>query len=34
MRFDEGSAIYGEFGRFLTGIVGDAEQVLSDIGVL
>jgi chlorite dismutase len=34
MRFDEGSAIYGEFGRFLTGIVGDPEQVLSDIGVL
>lgn len=34
MRFDEGSAVYAEFGPFLTGIVGDAEQVLTDIGVL
>jgi len=34
MRFDEGSAVYAEFGPFMTGVVGDAEQVLADIGVL
>jgi chlorite dismutase len=33
MRFDEGSALYAEFGPFYTGIVGDAEQVLADIGL-
>jgi chlorite dismutase len=34
MRFDEGSARYGEFGRFLTGTVGPIEEVLGDLGVL
>lgn len=33
MRFDEGSALYAEFGRFYTGIVGDAELVLNDLGI-
>ncbi|MGC9961072.1 MAG: chlorite dismutase family protein [Acidimicrobiales bacterium] len=33
MRFDEGSAVYGEFGAFYTGIVADAERVLHDLGV-
>ncbi|MFZ0171115.1 MAG: chlorite dismutase family protein [Acidimicrobiales bacterium] len=33
MRFDEGSAVYAEFGPFYTGIVGDAEDVLHRLGV-
>ena len=33
MRFDEGSALYAEFGRFYTGIVGDAPQVLGDLEI-
>jgi chlorite dismutase len=33
MRFDAGSALYAEFGRFYTGIVGDAEQVLADLRI-
>jgi chlorite dismutase len=34
MRFDEGSALYAEFGPFYTGIVGEAERVLGDLGIL
>ncbi len=33
MRFDEGSALYAEFGPFYSGIVGDAERVLGDVGL-
>lgn len=33
MRFDEGSALYAEFGPFYTGIVEDAARVLDDLGV-
>jgi hydrogen peroxide-dependent heme synthase len=33
LRFDPGSALYAEFGPFYTGIVGDAEQVLRDLGI-
>ena len=33
MRFDEWSAVYAEFGSFYTGAVGEAEQVLADIGL-
>ncbi|MBA2497475.1 MAG: chlorite dismutase family protein [Acidimicrobiia bacterium] len=33
MRFDEGSAIYAEFGRFYTGMVGDLSEVLDGIGL-
>ncbi|HXY44983.1 MAG TPA: chlorite dismutase family protein [Acidimicrobiales bacterium] len=33
MRFDEGSAVYAEFGPFYTGIVGDADDVLRRLGV-
>jgi peroxiredoxin len=33
LRFDPGSALYAEFGSFYTGVVGDAEQVLSDVGI-
>ena len=28
MRFDEGSALYGEFGDFYTGLVGSLDEVL------
>jgi len=28
MRFDEASTIYGEFGAFYTGLVGDLDEVL------
>jgi peroxiredoxin len=34
MRFDEASARYADFGSFLTGVVGTAEQVLASIGLL
>ena len=33
MRFDEASAIYAEFGPFVTGMVAPVEQVLDEIGV-
>ena len=33
MRFDEGSALYAEFGRFYTGFVGDAADVLAGVGI-
>ncbi|HWD24840.1 MAG TPA: chlorite dismutase family protein [Acidimicrobiales bacterium] len=33
MRFDEGSARFAEFGRFLTGTVGDPDRVLRDLGL-
>jgi len=33
MRFDEGSAIYAEFGAFYTGIVGEVEDVLAQVGL-
>jgi hypothetical protein len=33
MRFDKGSALYAEFGRFYTGIVGDIEEVLGDLRI-
>ncbi|MDP9442403.1 MAG: chlorite dismutase family protein [Actinomycetota bacterium] len=33
MRYDRASAIYAEFGPFFTGIVGDVEQVMADIGL-
>ncbi|MGH9019592.1 MAG: chlorite dismutase family protein, partial [Acidimicrobiales bacterium] len=29
MRFDEGSALYGEFGDFYTGVVGTLDEVLA-----
>ncbi|CAG4918077.1 MULTISPECIES: chlorite dismutase family protein [Acidithrix] len=29
MRFDEASALYGEFGPFYTGVIGDIESVLA-----
>jgi chlorite dismutase len=32
MRFDEGSAIYAEFGPFYTGMVGGLDDVLSVLG--
>ena len=33
MRFDEASAVYAEFGPFVTGIVGDLADVLREVGV-
>ena len=33
MRFDEASAIYAEFGAFVTGMVAPVEQVLDEVGV-
>lgn len=33
MRFDEASAIYAEFGPFVTGMVASVEDVLDQIGV-
>jgi peroxiredoxin len=33
MRFDEASAIYAEFGPFVTGMVGEVGEVLASIGV-
>lgn len=33
MRFDEASAIYAEFGPFVTGMVGSLDEVLDSIGV-
>jgi hydrogen peroxide-dependent heme synthase len=34
MRFDEVSARYGEFGPFVTGLVGEPEAILRHLGVL
>ena len=31
MRFDEASALYAEFGPFYTGLVGEVEDVLSQL---
>jgi chlorite dismutase len=33
MRFDEASAHYAEFGRFYVGVVGDADDVLAQVGL-
>jgi hydrogen peroxide-dependent heme synthase len=33
MRFDQASAVYAEFGRFITGLVAPVEVVLSRVGV-
>jgi peroxiredoxin len=33
MRFDEGSALYADFGRFYTGTIADAAAVLKAVGV-
>jgi hydrogen peroxide-dependent heme synthase len=33
MRYDEASTLYGEFGTFYTGIVGDIDEVLSQVGL-
>ena len=33
MRFDEASAVYAEFGPFVTGLVGDVEEVLASVGL-
>jgi chlorite dismutase len=33
MRFDEASAHYAEFGPFFSGIVGDLEEVLAQVGL-
>jgi chlorite dismutase len=33
MRFDEASALYAEFGEFLTGMIADPDEVLIAVGV-
>lgn len=33
MRFDEASAHYAEFGPFYTGIVGEVEDILAEVGL-
>jgi len=33
MRFDEASAVYGEFGTFYTGLLADPSTVLDRIGL-
>src|SRR4051794_12874531 len=33
MRFDEGSAVYAEFGPFYTGFVAPIDEVLGEVGV-
>jgi chlorite dismutase len=33
LRYDEASALYGEFGTFYTGIVGEIDDVLGELGV-
>jgi chlorite dismutase len=33
MRFDEASAHYAEFGPFYTGIVGEVDEVLTQVGL-
>ena len=32
LRFDEASALYGEFGTFYTGVCGDVDDVLAELG--
>ena len=32
MRFDEASALYGEFGPFVTGLIAEVGEVLDQIG--
>ena len=32
MRFDKGSALYGEFGRFYVGYVASIDDVLDGLG--
>jgi peroxiredoxin len=32
MRFDPASAVYADFGPFITGLVGPVEQVLAEVG--
>src|SRR5437764_6907844 len=33
MRFDEASALYAEFGTFITGLLGSVEEVLDRVGI-
>jgi chlorite dismutase len=33
MRYDEASAVYADFGVFITGIVGTLDEVLASVGV-
>ncbi|MEZ5280788.1 MAG: chlorite dismutase family protein [Acidimicrobiales bacterium] len=33
MRFDEASAIYGDFGAFYTGLIGEIEDVVERVGI-
>ena len=33
MRFDEGSAVYADFGPFITGLIGLPEEVLDRVGL-
>jgi chlorite dismutase len=33
MRYDRASAVYAEFGRFYTGMVGELSEVLAAAGV-
>jgi peroxiredoxin len=33
MRYDEASALYGEFGTFYTGIAGTVDEVLAQVGL-
>jgi len=32
MRFDPASAVYAEFGAFVTGLVGPVEEILTEVG--
>jgi chlorite dismutase len=33
MRFDEGSAVYAEFGHFITGLIGLPDEILDSVGL-
>ena len=33
MRYDQASALYGEFGPFYTGMVGTLDEVLDRVGL-
>ncbi len=33
MRYDEASAVYAEFGTFITGMVGTLDTVLDAVGL-
>ena len=33
MRYDRASAIYAEFGPFYTGVIGDVDDVLAQVGI-